>query len=246
MTRALLLLACTALSFDAALAFDGLRRRAPPVPLLAKKAAAGRAPAGFGAAKAPPPLKITPDKACLERQWDHFVAITDLEISGDSFEVADVFVRNKAKDGPDAAGAAGARWWRIGKVAADNRVALSAALALQRPLVLWTAVHMRQELMAGGGRDAAAALELGFIAPGCLQAGGAADSPADDNASYEQDEVALAEFTKKVAAPGSAKLIGFRPDWNPPGFTYKRRESAARRENAARKKKKGKLGDALS
>ena len=186
---------------------------------------------------------VKADKDSLETQWDSFAAITDLEIKplGDPededyehFEVVDVFVQS---GGDEATG-----WFRIGKVCAAEGATIQAALTLQKGLIFWTAVHMRRELMALG-KASATSMELGFISPAIVYMGTETDGP------MEQDEADayLKVFNQKASpeelmAIQTHAMIGFRPDWNPPGFTYKRRESAARKEKS---KKKGALQEAL-
>ena len=168
----------------------------------------------MGARAPPPSASITADKQCLERQWDSFVSITALEIVATGtaeFEVADVFVRNAKSEG--------ARWWRVGKVAAAADADVGAALAIQKGLILWTAIHLRDELMAVGGRTGAAALECGF-ARASLYMATADDGPVGDDGD---DGITIATAVKCKGI--SSRSIGFRPDWNPTGFTYKRRES---------------------
>jgi len=124
-----------------------------------------------------------------ETQWDTFASITDLEIRplGDPedddydydyehFQVVDVFVRcggsdsdsdsdsnsNNSNDNDNDKTETG--WFRIGKVCTSEDTPLSASLSLQKGLILWTAVHMRRELLAKGKAGARALeLELGFI-----------------------------------------------------------------------------------
>jgi len=236
----------------AAAAGAALRGAALGAKKVPKKSTGG----GFGAAVEKRPPGITNDKGGLERQWDRFVAITKLEIvptGDDAFEVVDVFARN--------GNAAGAPWWRVGKVAAAPGTTAAAALTLQRGLILWTAVHMREELMAAGGRDAAAALEVGFDGASFYMAT-AEDGPhgsdarpssveridggGEDGADDGADEVGFLERfvdgatdSVRVAEKASVKgvppdAVGFRPDWNPPGFRYKRLESAAMKKPASR------------
>jgi len=255
MHRALLLLlpasALRARSLAPAAGFVG-RARARGVAPRAKKKAAG----GFGAPAAKRKPGITTDKEGLERQWDRFASITKLEIvptGEDEFEVLDVFVRNEKVDG--------APWWRIGKVCAAEGVDPAAALTMQRGLILWTSVHMREELMAAGGRDAAAALEVGFDKASLYMATaedgphGADDRPASARRTAlgeEEDDEDAAELdgflerfvdgatesvqvAQKVSVKGvPPDAVGFRPDWNPPGFRYKRLESAALKKPTSR------------
>jgi len=212
---------------------------------------------GFGASKvssnqsSSSSLTVSADKNALERQWDVFTQITDLEIfpKGDPededyqhFEVVDVFVRcgkssssssdDDAKNTNTKGGGTG--WFRIGKVcAAAEDATIPSALALQKGLIFWTAVHMRRELVAAGGKSGAAQLELGFVSPPTMYMGSESDGPLDDE---EAEDVQIATTTTTTTTGGvnsvlkgvkSNKCFGFRPDWNPPGFTYKRREKAA-------------------
>ena len=187
---------------------------------------------------------IRADKNALETQWDTFASVTDLEIKplGDPddedyvhFKVVDVFVR--CGEGPATTAAASATpattattgWFRVGKVCTSSDVPIEAALALQKGLILWTAVHMRRELLAKGKAATARNLQLGCIAPAIVYMGTETDGPV------EQDEVdeylriveKASPETLALASAAPQKSFGFRPDWNPPGFTYKRREKAA-------------------
>jgi len=207
-----------------------------------KKKAKAKAGGGFGGGgtTAKIPAGVTPvkaDKASLEKQWDVFAFITDLEIKplGDPedkdyvhFEVVDVFARcggsNSNKQIPSDNQAA-TSWFRIGKVCVSDETTIEVALTLQRGLILWTAVHMRRELMALG-KSSAMSLEVGYISPAGIYMGCESDGPLDeDEASY------LKGFDKVspsvLATVKNTESFGFRPDWNPPGFTYKRREKAA-------------------
>ena len=198
--------------------------------LAAKKAG------GFGAA-APPKKKaagITADKQSLEKQWDRFVSITNLDImpkGDDAFSVVDVFVRSGKADG--------APWWRVGKCCAGAGYDVAAALALQRGLIFWTSVHMRPELMASAGRDAAAALELGYRRASLYMAvreDGPEEKDDDDDANPN-----LAGKSPATARSTPPKMVGFRPDFNPDGFTYKRRETAALKKPSSRLEAQGLL-----
>ncbi len=198
--------------------------------------------AGFGGATAASSEKNTiktvkADKDSLEKQWDSFASITDLEIKPlgspededyQHFEVSDVFCR-----------AQGTGWFRIGKVCVAENVGVDAALTLQKGLIFWTAVHMRREFLALG-KAGATSLELGSIRPAIVYMGTETDGPLDeDEAQYlVVHEKAKAEDLQQIT---DNKSFGFRPDWNPPGFTYKRRESAARKD----KKKTSSLQEAL-
>ena len=182
-----------------------------------KKGAGG---GGFGAAptKSKVVSTISADKVSLEKQWDRFAYITDLEIrplseEDEFFEVVDVFVRCNVQ-GDD-------KWFRIGKACITDHGDINAALTLQKGLIFWTAVHMRRELVAAGGKSGAASLELGYM-PATMNVGSDEDGPLDE------DDAEYISLAKKVSVRDvSIKSIGFRPDWNPPGFTYKRREKAA-------------------
>ena len=194
-----------------------------------KKAKTQSSGGGFGAVAPKPthPNTISADKGSLERQWDTFTGMTDLEIkppddSTDFFRVVDVFVRCNVH-GND-------QWFRIGKVCTNqnNTTSILEALTLQKGLIFWTAVHMRRELVAVGGLKGAAALELGYTTEASMTTGSDTDGPVDD-----EDEVAI-QIAERVSVNGvSVQSVGFRPDWNPPGFTYKRRESAARKKKRA-------------
>eukprot|EP00555_Chaetoceros_dichaeta_P013571 CAMPEP_0198259798 /NCGR_PEP_ID=MMETSP1447-20131203/8902_1 /TAXON_ID=420782 /ORGANISM="Chaetoceros dichaeta, Strain CCMP1751" /LENGTH=259 /DNA_ID=CAMNT_0043947281 /DNA_START=24 /DNA_END=803 /DNA_ORIENTATION=- len=168
---------------------------------------------------------ISADKISLEKQWDIFASVTDLEIQplGNpddeeyvEFEVVDVFVRCGKTET-----CVGTKWFRIGKICTTDGTSTEAALTLQKGLIFWTAVHMRREFMALG-KAAATALELGFTRPAIIYMGSDSDGPLDDE---EETSVTISE---KVPLQNiNAKSFGFRPDWNPPGFTYKRREKDA-------------------
>mmetsp|Transcript_3084 Transcript_3084/g.7245 ORF Transcript_3084/g.7245 Transcript_3084/m.7245 type:complete len:289 (-) Transcript_3084:207-1073(-) len=200
---------------------------------------------GFGGSSKATGSSTTPtisaDKNSLETQWDIFASITDLEIKpkGDpedddyvNFEVADVFVRcGPPKEGEEP----GTPWFRIGKVCTlPEKTPMQASLTLQKGLIFWTSVHMRPELVAAGGKSGAASLQLGVISPASLTMGTDSDGPLDeDEAEYIQVSVKGDTSLKDIPA----KSFGFRPDWNPPGFTYKRREKDAM------KKKKSSLDE---
>lgn len=172
------------------------------------------------------PAIISADKTSLEKQWDLFAYFTDLEITPignpededyQHFEVADLFVRCRKTDNNE-----GTKWFRIGKACiTDDCPSMATALTLQKGLIFWTAVHMRRELVAAGGRSGAAALELGYT-PASMYTGAESDPPLDEE---ESDMIQIAEKVSIESA--QPKSFGFRPDWNPPGFTYKRREKAA-------------------
>lgn len=209
----------------------GTRALFLPPPLLAKKKEPKSGSGGFGAIKksSSSVSTISADKTSLEKQWDVFTSITDLEIvpKGDPddedyqyFQVVDVFVRCGSTP-----------WYRIGKVCATEESNLAAALTLQKGLIFWTAVHMRRELVAAGGTSGAASLELGF-SPATMNTGSESDLALDEE---DAEQVQIATRAKDVKGVQQKASFGFRPDWNPPGFTYKRREKAAM------KKKKSKL-----
>jgi hypothetical protein len=202
------------------------------------------------------------DKNSLEQKWDAFASITDLEIKPigsrnpeeddnyEHFEVVDVFVRSGSgsttSSGDDndskTSDNSNTGWYRIGKVCAvgiefGGTTSIEAALVLQKGLILWTSVHMRRELMAKGS-SAASSLELGYISPPILYMGCDTDKPIDDDEVQQHlkivDKKLLpAEELSKV----KSNTYGFRPDWNPPGFTYKRREKAAMKKKNSKKKK---------
>ncbi len=223
------------------------RCRALSFPLFAKQkkkagSKGGGGGGGFGASgaattnKTPKIHTVKANKDALEKQWDSFASITDLEIkplgSPDDenyqhFEVADVFCR-----------AQGTGWFRIGKACVSDTTSMEAALTLQKGLIFWTAVHMRREFLALG-KAGAASLELGFISPAIVYMGTETDGPLDEDESKYLIQHEKASEDELLAATHDA--IGFRPDWNPPGFTYKRRESAARKD----KKKASSLQEAL-
>jgi hypothetical protein len=49
--------------------------------------------------------------------------------------------------------------------------------------------------------------------------------------ALDEEEAEDVTISQRVPVRGvSAKDVGFRPDFNPPGFTYKRREKAAMKE----------------
>jgi len=176
---------------------------------------------GFGLKKAgpPPETRVGADKTCLERQWDRFVAITDLEISPsqtDDFDVVDVFVRTGGSEGSE-----GGRWFRVGKVTGEAGQA-QAALKLQRGLIYWTAVQMHPAL-AVGGMQGAASLELGWTPPsltGAAEGDGPVEAAGEGGIAIQL--AAMEVSVKEVGIP----TVGFRPDFSPRVFAYKRRERA--------------------
>ena len=195
---------------------------------------------------------VKADKNSLEKQWDAFAAITDLEIKplGDPdtdddytyFEVADVFVRS----GGDSSSESSTGWFRIGKICAFKEATIEASLTLQKGLIFWTAVHMRRELMALG-KASATSLELGYIVPPIVYMGTETDGPMDDDEAEAYLKIATKaspEVLAKIATTKANPSFGFRPDWNPTGFTYKRRESAALKGNS-KKSAGSRLEDAL-
>lgn len=82
---------------------------------------------------------------------------------------------------------------------------------------------MRRELVAAGAKYGAAYLQLGFMTPACLEMGSKSDGPLD---AEEESTITIATRSSSVKG-AKAKAFGFCPDWNPAGFTYKRREKAA-------------------
>lgn len=208
---------------------------------------------GFGAAKSVPSTSstittISADKDSLEKQWDCFASITDLEIrpvldeedpNYREFEVADVFVRvgsGTAGTAIDANDKPATGWYRVGKVVAADDIAIEASLSLHRGLIFWTAAHMWPELVAKGGKKGAQLLELGFMGA-TMNMASDSDPPLDDDEAGDLQIAtrASSDLVKVI----SSKDIGFRPDFNPPGFTYKRREKAAM------KKKKSNMEEIL-
>ncbi|KAL7544294.1 hypothetical protein ACHAWF_007678 [Thalassiosira exigua] len=186
---------------------------------------------GFGSKLPTGTSHVTPvsaDKNALESQWDSFASITNLEIvppgnpEDDSYQhfiVADVFVRvgpdnDKEDDKP------GTGWYRTGKVVAAGETDINAALTLQKGIILWTGVHMWPQL-AAKGKAAAKQLQLGFMPPSMNMAD-------ETDSALDEEDVDEIQISHRAPVEGvSIKDIGFRPDFNPPGFTYKRRESAA-------------------
>ncbi|VEU35169.1 unnamed protein product [Pseudo-nitzschia multistriata] len=189
---------------------------------------------------------IKADKNALETQWDTFASITDLEIkckcdpdSDDCefFEVVDVHVRY----GSDGTGDATTGWFRIGKVCTSANTSITAALALQKGLILWTAVHMRRELLAKGGKAGARSLELGWTSPAIIYMGTETDGPLEQDEVETHLNVLAGKPSPSLLSEVKPGSFGFRPDWNPEGFTYKRREKAALKD----KKKKSGLEELL-
>lgn len=171
---------------------------------------------------------VSADKNALETQWDTFASVTDLEIAppGDPddedyqhFIVTDVFVRVGPAD--DAEGSKpGTGWYRTGKVVAADDTDINVALTLQKGLILWTSVHMWPQL-AAKGKEGAKQLQVGYMQPSMYMAEGW-------EGALDEEEAEDMQMPQRVAVQGvSIKTVGFRPDFNPPGFTYKRREKAA-------------------
>lgn len=187
---------------------------------------------GFGSKSTASVAPVTPvaaDKTALENQWDNFARITDLEIfppgnpddeDYEHFIVTDIFVRVGPNENGDNEQVTG--WYRTGKVVAAGETDINAALTLQKGLIFWTAVHMWPQISAKG-KAAAQQLQLGYMPPSMyIHMADETDTALDEE---EAEEVQVAE---RVPVQGvSIKDIGFRPDFNPPGFTYKRRERAA-------------------
>jgi len=192
------------------------------------------------------------DKTSLEKQWDIFTSMTDLEIkplgsseeeSYQHFEVVDVFVRS-GSTGTATTSTGSTGWFRIGKVCATGpeyggTTSMEAALSLQKGLILWTSVHMRRELLAGGGgggkKGSRPSLEVGYISPPIVYMGTETDSSIDPE---EAQYVTLVDVKVPVEELGQVppNTYGFRPDWNPPGFTYKRREKDAMKKKKNKRK----------
>jgi len=193
-------------------------------------------------------LIFAADKTSLEKQWDIFTSITDLEIKPiigtddenyQHFEVVDVFVRS-GSTGTGTAGTTG--WFRIGKVCATGTdyggsTSIEAALTLQKGLILWTSVHMRRELIVGVGKGSA--LEVGYISPPIVYMGTDTDSSIDKE---EEKYITIVDNSNKVPLDElclvKPNTYGLRPDWNPAGFTYKRREKDAMKKKKNKNKKK--------
>lgn len=222
------------------------RQLPPSLKLLAKKKSKknnkGVSSGGFGSKKSTSStllvVPVAAEKISLEKQWDLFASITGLEIRplGDptdegyvDFQVVDVYVRCAKTENCEDTG-----WFRIGKVCSTDGTDTATALTLQRGLILWTATHMRREIVALG-KAGAAALEVGYTSPAIVYMGSEEDGPIDE------DEAELVRTAEKVSLSPDLKkdTFGFRPDWNPPGFTYKRRE------NAAMKKKRSALEEII-
>jgi len=172
---------------------------------------------------------VSADKHALETQWDTFASITDLEIiplgtpddeDYKHYIVSDVFVRVGPGDADDENDKPGTGWYRTGKVVAADGIDMNAAFALQKGLIFWTAVHMFPQIAAKGTK-LANRLELGFLPPTLNMAD-------ETDTALDEEEAESVQMPQRVPVQGvSIKDIGFRPDYNPPGFTYKRREKAA-------------------
>ena len=137
------------------------------------------------------------------------------------FVVTDVFVRVGPSDDDNGSDKAVTGWYRTGKaVAAGDDADIFAALTLQKGLIFWTAVHMWPQL-AAKGKAAAKQLQLGFMPPSMYMAD-------ETDAALDEEEGKEVLIPQRADVKGvCVKDIGFRPDFNPPGFTYKRREAAA-------------------
>ena len=176
-----------------------------------------------------PTSTISADKNGLESQWDNFARITNLEVTppgnpdDDDYEhfiVADVYVRvAPADDKPVGTG-----WYQTGKiVAAGDDADIRQSMTMQRGLIFWTSVHMWPQL-AAQGKDSAKNLELGFMPPTLNMAD-------ETDGALDEEEAEDVTISQRAPVRGvSTKDVGFRPDFNPPGFTYKRREKAAMKE----------------
>lgn len=186
---------------------------------------------GFGGLKKSLSIVTTPaaaDLQSLEKQWDNFVSITDLEIFPPGnpddedyrhFIVADVFVRI-GPENEDSKLSTG--WFRTGKLVAADDVDMISAFALQRGLILWTAATMWPQLSAKG-QQAAKQMQLGFMPPS-LNMADETETPLDEE---EAEDMQILPQRLAIRGDVSLKNIGFRPDFNPKGFTYKRRERAS-------------------
>jgi hypothetical protein len=212
-------------------------QHSPPITALyaakKQKTRAGGGGGGFGGSKAKSTPSVTPasaDVQSLERQWDNFASITDLEIFPPGnpededyrhFIVADVFVRigpdNEEEDSNPGTG-----WFRTGKLVAADDIDINVAFALQRGLILWTAAAMWPQLSAKG-QAAAKLMQVGFMPPSMNMAD-ETEPPLDDE---EAEDVQILPQRVAIKGDASLKKIGFRPDFNPKGFTYKRRERSA-------------------
>ena len=200
--------------------------------LYAKKAIKSKSGGGgFGSkpdSNNTPTSTISADKNGLESQWDNFARITNLEVTppgnpdDDDYEhfiVADVYVRVAPADDKPGTG-----WYQTGKVvAAGDDADIRQSMTMQRGLIFWTSVHMWPQL-AAQGKDSAKNLELGFMPPTLNMAD-------ETDGALDEEEAEDVTISQRAPVQGvSAKDVGFRPDFNPPGFTYKRREKAAMKE----------------
>mmetsp|Transcript_25052 Transcript_25052/g.46170 ORF Transcript_25052/g.46170 Transcript_25052/m.46170 type:complete len:238 (+) Transcript_25052:120-833(+) len=199
-----------------------------------KKKPTAKSGGGFGS-KTAATASITPvsaDKHALEAQWDLFASITNLELvpPGDvddedykHFLVTDVFVRVGSSDvnSDDGNDKPGTGWYRTGKAVTAGETDIQAALTLQKGLIFWTAVHMWPQL-AAKGKAAVNQLQLGYMPASMYMA-------AETDTALDEEEAGEVQMWRRAAVQGvlSMKDIGFRPDFNPSGFTYKRREKAA-------------------
>lgn len=192
----------------------------------------GKAATADAAPKSPRPVPA--DKQSLEKQWDIFAGITDLEITpkgspGDEdythFIVSDVFVRLGSLD---EGGEPMTGWYRVGKAVAGDYTDIRSSLSLQQGLIFWTAVHMYPQLAAKGNK-AAKALQLGICPPSMMMA-----DECDGALDEEEAEDIIVSPRAPISPDVSLSLSGFRPDFNPAGFTYKRRESAALKKKTDR------------
>ena len=197
---------------------------------------------GFGARSSNIKSLVTPaaaDIQSLEKQWDNFASITDLEIFPPGnpddddyrhFIVADVFVRIGPEDEDSKPGTG---WFRTGKLVAADDVDINVAFALQRGLILWTAAAMWPQFSAKG-QSAAKLMQVGYMPPTMTMA-------EETEPPLDEDEAEDVQILQRVPIKGdvSLKNIGFRPDFNPKGFTYKRRE------RASMKKKKSSIDEIM-
>ena len=211
-------------------AFTCPQRSRPITTLHAAKKQKKRASGGGGGFGGKSPPSVTPASAdiqSLEKQWDNFASITDLEIfpPGDPededyrhFIVADVFVRIGPEDSDSNPGTG---WFRTGKLVAEDGIDINIAFALQRGLILWTAAAMWPQL-SSKGQAAAKLMQVGFMPPSMNMAD-------ESEPALDEEESEEVQIPQRVAIKDdvSLKNIGFRPDFNPKGFTYKRRERSA-------------------
>ena len=214
-------------------------RRMARQPLSAKKKAKqGFGGGGFGKATADaapkPPRPVPADKQSLEKQWDTFASITDLEITPkgspddegyNHFIVSDVFVRVGP---PTEGGEPSTGWYRVGKVVTGDYTDIRSSLSLQQGLIFWTAVHMYPQIAAKGNK-AAKLLQLGICPPSMTMA-----DESDGALDEDEAEDIMVSPKAPISSDVSLSLCGFRPDFNPAGFTYKRRESAALKKRTDR------------